>query len=178
MKRGLLAVAIAAAAMVATPPVMAQQAPGGGDGPRQRGEGGGRGNWDPAQMRQRMLENLKEQLQPSEEEWQVLQPKIEAVMAAQRNARTGGFGGRFGAGGGGRDRGGDQNETDVARAGRELRSVLDDANANEATINEKLNAYRAAREKADAELKAARDGLRDLITPRQEAVLVMYGMLE
>lgn len=170
MKRGLIAVAIATAAMVA-PTVMAQEAPG---GDRQEQRQGGRRNFDPAQMQQRMMDNIKEQLKPSEEDWQVLQPKVEALMTAQRNARAGGMGMRGGRGG---DRGG-QNETAVAAASRELRSALEDENTSEAAINERLKAYRAAREKADADLKAARDDLRDLVTPRQEAVLVMYGMLE
>src|SRR5689334_15110354 len=55
--------------------------------------GGGRGgrNFDPAQMRQRMEERLKEALGTSDEEFKALQPKIENVMKARRDAS--GFGG-------------------------------------------------------------------------------------
>ncbi|MEP0841816.1 MAG: hypothetical protein HRF43_03795, partial [Phycisphaerae bacterium] len=69
----------------------------------QPGGRGGRGNFDPAQMRQRMMDNIKEELAASDDEWKVLQPKVEKVLDAQRETRGGGFGG-FG-GFGGRDRG-------------------------------------------------------------------------
>ena len=142
------------------------------------GERGDRGRrWDPAQFRQRMMDGLKEQLKPSDEEWQVLQPAIEKVMTAQRNSRGGfGFGRRGGPGGGAP--GGDQQETEVARATRELRTALQNESATAQEIADKLTAFRAARQKAETELTTARTELRDLVTQRQEATLVMMGILE
>src|SRR5688500_16748488 len=47
---------------------------------RERGErGGDRGNFDPAQMRERMMARYKEQLGATDEEFKVLQPKLEKV---------------------------------------------------------------------------------------------------
>ena len=54
----------------------------------------GRGNFDPEQMRQRMLERYKERLEvKSDDEWKIISERIEKVMTAQRDARMGGFGG-------------------------------------------------------------------------------------
>jgi len=44
------------------------------------GQAGPRGNFDPAQFRQRMDERMKEALGATDEEWKVLQPKIEKVQ--------------------------------------------------------------------------------------------------
>lgn len=148
----------------------------------ERGERGERGNWDPAQMRQRMMDGMKEQLQVSDEEWGVLQPKIEKVMNAQRESR-GGMGRRGGPmGWGGRD--GERRDenapepTELERTSRELRSVLEDQSAPASDVAAKLTAYRDARAKAVANLTAARNELKELLTQRQEAVLVMSGLLE
>src|SRR4051812_47735368 len=62
-----------------------------------------RGNFDPAQFREQMMNRMKEQLGSNDDEWKVLSPKIEKLMTAQRDARVG-FGGGFGGqrrGGGG-----------------------------------------------------------------------------
>src|SRR3954471_6899566 len=77
-----------------------------------QGQRGQRGNFDPAAMRERMLNGIKERLGATDEEWKVLQPKIEKVMTAQRDSRT--TGGRGGRGG---DRGG--NTTNAAPAGEQ-----------------------------------------------------------
>src|SRR5689334_16497116 len=50
-------------------------------------------NRDPAAFRERMMNGIKERMAATDDEWKVLQPKIEKVMTAQRNARGGGFGG-------------------------------------------------------------------------------------
>jgi len=81
------------------------QGQGGGGGRGGQG-GGGRGNFDPEQFRQRMNERIKEYLGASDDEWGVIQPKLEKVMQLQRQTSTGGgmgflFRGRGGPGGGG-----------------------------------------------------------------------------
>ncbi|HMO26056.1 MAG TPA: hypothetical protein PKB10_07285 [Tepidisphaeraceae bacterium] len=145
------------------------------DGGSGRGERQPGGRGDPAQMRERMLQNLREQMQASDEEWTVLAPKIEKVQTILRESRMGGWGGRGGPGG----RGGDQEPTtEIGRASRDLRTVLQNENASGEEITQALTAYRAAREKANVELAAARDDLKAVLTPRQEAILVMLGMLE
>jgi hypothetical protein len=142
-----------------------------------QGGRGNRGNFDPAQMRERMMTRLKEQLGANDEEWKVLSPKVEKVMTAQNNSRSGGGfgGGRGGRGGGG---GGDnQPTTALGTASRDLRQALEN-NAPAEEINKKLAAYREARTKAREELASAQKELKELLTPKQEAQLVVNGMLE
>lgn len=168
----------------------------------QRGGPGGFGNLDPQQMRQQMMDNLKEQLGATDDEWKVLQPMIQKVMDAQRDTRGagGGFGGRGGRRGGGQggpggdrfagrggpggDRFGGNNpfapdpNSPVVKAGQSLRDALENQNTPAADITRRLNAYREAREQARQRLAAAQKELKELLTPRQEAVLVMNGMVE
>src|SRR3954470_5374615 len=94
--RTLCLVVLAAMLLAAAPATFAQN------------QGGqGRGNFDPAEMRARMEARMKEQLGVSDDEWKVLQPKVEKVMTAQRDARAGGgFGGPGGRRGGGGANGG------------------------------------------------------------------------
>src|SRR5437867_5400501 len=66
----------------------------------------GRGNFDPAQFRERRMNQLKEQLGATDDEWKAIQPKVEKVMNAQREMRGGGGFGFGGPGGGGGGRGG------------------------------------------------------------------------
>jgi hypothetical protein len=154
---------------------------GGGGGPG--GDGGGRRNFDPAQMRERMLGRMREQLGASEDEWKVIQPKLEKVMAAQRDARFGGMGGMMMGGGrrggdGGGAGGGDQQQTAVQKAASDLRTTLQSENASADEISQKLKAYREAREKAQAELAAAQKELKEVLTQKQEAQMVIFGMLD
>ncbi len=144
---------------------------GGGSG----GSSGGGANWQ-----ERMAGFMKEQLGTNDEEWKVLQPKLQKVMEARRD--TGGFGFGFmgrGRGGQGGDRGGDQPEQSAAqKASGDLRTTLENKSASADEIAGKLKVLRDAREKAKAELAAAQKELKDVLTQRQEAVLVMMGQLD
>lgn len=151
-----------------------------------------RGNFDPAQMRQRYMEQLKERLGASDDEWKVLSPKVEKVMDAQREARSGGGGfGGFGFGApGGKTRGGGDNgggdranrfrgpETAVTRAQQALQQTLENKDASPDEIKSKLQALRDARQNAQQQLHSAQGELKELLTQRQEAMLVMMGTLE
>jgi hypothetical protein len=159
--------------MLAVTGMALAQAPGGG-GPG-GGPGGGR-NFDPAQFRQMMMDRFKEQLGATDDEWKVLQPKIEAVQAAQRDARGGGFGGFGGGPGGGRNA--DQAQSPVQVAAQDLRQALDNKDTSADAIQKKLDAYREARAAANKKLQDTQKALMDLLTQRQEAVLVMMGMLD
>src|SRR4030095_8867093 len=74
----------------------------------------GRGNFDPEQARQRMMDRYKEQLEVKDDaEWKLISDRIEKVTAARREVGFGGGGGfgrggRGGPGGGGPGGGGDQ----------------------------------------------------------------------
>jgi hypothetical protein len=138
-----------------------------------------RGNFDPAQFRQQRLDRIKEQLGASEDEWKVLQPKLEKVFDAQRQTFAGFGGGRGrGPGGGGGGGGDNQPQTPIAKASADLRTTLENKDAPADEIAKKLAALREAREKARSELTAAQKELKEVLTQRQEAVLVTNGMLE
>ena len=66
----------------------------------------------------------------------------------------------------------------VAKASADLRTTLENKDAPADDIKTKLAALRDAREKARAELQAAQKELKEVLTQRQEAVLVTNGMLE
>jgi hypothetical protein len=145
-------------------PVAAQNNPGGG-------------GFDPAQMRQRMMDRMKEVLGASDDEWQAIGPKLEKVMQLQRDAN----------GGGGmrmlfrRNQGGDQQQqqpqTPVQQKAKELEDAIQ-GNAPAADIKAKMQALREARAAARQELTKAQDDLKGLLTQKQEATLLMMGMLD
>lgn len=162
-----------------------QAAGGGGAG---GGGGQGRGNRDPAQQRQRMMDRMKEQMGATDEEWKALEPRIQKVMEAQRDARQGGFNG-FGGGGrggrGGQGGGGvaappadDANASPVRTARQAVRAAIDDSNTSPQDLAAKLKAYRDARDQAREKLTQAQKDLKELLSQKQEAVLLMSGMIE
>lgn len=174
---------------------IAQQGGGQGGG-RRGGQGGGPGGFDPAQMRQRMAERMKEMLGADDQAWKVLEPRLMKVMELNRQANAGGRGmmfGMFGRGGpGGRGPGGDQGGPQADRRGRgpqgeqtalekamaQLRTTLENQSATPEEIKTQLTAVRSAREKARQELAVAQQDLKKILTVRQEATLVEMGMLE
>jgi hypothetical protein len=149
---------------------------------------GGRGGFNPEQFRKMMMDRMQEALGATPDEMQVLSPKIEKVMTAQRDAMAGRMGmfgrggrggqGRGGQGGGGQGGGFQMPETPVSKAAAELSTTLENKDAPEADIAAKLTALREARAKARAELEAAQKDLQGVLTPRQEAVMVSMGMLD
>ena len=144
---------------------------------------GAQNQFDPAQFRERMMNNIKERLGASDDEWKVISPKVEKVMTAQRDARAGGGGfGGFGGGGGGRRGGGgggdQQPTTEVGKASADLRTALENKDTPADDIAKKLAAYREARDKGRAALQASQKELKEILTQRQEAVMVNMGMLE
>jgi len=145
----------------------------------------GRGNFDPAQMRQRMMDNLKEQLEVTDDaEWKVIQPLIQNVMDARMAIGFGGMGrGMFGRGnrpGGdnaqadrGQRRGGFGTPSPEAEA---LQKAID-AKASKAELKPALQKYLDSRKAKQAELEAAQGKLRAVLTPRQEAIAALSGLL-
>lgn len=188
---------------------------------------------DFAQMRQQMMDRLKDAMGATDDEWKVIQPKIEKVQQLQR--QTGGRGpGMFGpppggpggpgngggpggppAGGtdnapgngpggpqaaardngggpgpGGPPRGGPdggfggpggpggQSPSEVQQKQSDLRETLQNQEASPDELKAKVAALRDARARAKAQLAAAQEELRGLLSLRQEAVLVSFGVLE
>jgi hypothetical protein len=127
-----------------------------------------------ARMRDGVLSRLKEQMGCTDEEWAVLKPRVEKVMEAQQAQRMGAMM-RFGAGMRGDRQAPDTPSQPEADA---LRKAVEDKNAKAEDVQKKLEAFRAAKKKQDAELNTARTQLRELLTARQEAALVLAGILD
>jgi hypothetical protein len=116
-------------------------------------------------QRKQSLENLKNQLAVSEEEWKVIGPRLEGVYLLRHPPAS-------------------VSEEDtsasavVTRLTKELWELLNNKEAKPEEIKAKLTALRNARERVRQELTKARQELRKLMTVRQEAVLVLSELLE
>ena len=119
------------------------------------------------------LPSIQQQLGATDEEWKVLSPKVQKVLNSLAvlglNAGAGGMTGVAGGGASGTN--------DVTKAQRELRAALRDKDSTLETIRMKLNAWRTARDKAQADLAASRKDLTELLTIRQEAILAALDIL-
>ena len=170
--------AIPAFAQPAPPDAPAQPAQPGQPG-QPGGRNGGRGNFDPAAMRQRMLDRIKEQLGATDDEWTAISPKIEKVTEAQRSTRTGGgFGGRTRGGQPAATPAADATPNPVADATKALQAAIEKKDTPADELKSKLTALRDARAKAKETLTADQKDLQALLTQRQEAILVEMGLLE
>jgi hypothetical protein len=158
---------------------LAQQDAGGGPPP-------GRGNFDPAQFRQRMMDRLKEQLEVTDDsEWKAMEPLVQAVMdsrmASMSGMGRGMFGGRrggnnaSGAGGGDQPRRGGFGGPPSPEADALQKAI--DAKAPKAEIKAAIEKYVASRKAKQAELEKAQDDLRKVLTTRQEAIATLNGLL-
>jgi hypothetical protein len=163
------------------PPPGGQGGPGGppGGAPGDNGGGGGRRRFDPQQMMQYRMNQVKEDLGASDDEWTALQPKVQKVMEAQMEVMRGRMRGRRGGGGfNGPPGGGDQaNPSAVEKAMTDLQAAVN-SNAAADDLKNKLQALRDARAQAMADMTKAQADLKSLLTQRQEAQLVLDGVLE
>ncbi len=158
----------------------------GGRRNRQGGPGGpggpGGGNFDPEQMRQRMMERVREQFGvKDDEEWKLISERIEKVSAARRE--MGGMGMRFGGGrgggpggaGGGGGRGGFGGEASPEATA--LQTAIEN-NASADDIKAKLAKYRESQKAKEEKLAKAQAELREVLTVKQEAAAVLAGYLK
>jgi hypothetical protein len=153
-------------------------------------QGGGRGNFDPAEMRQRMMDRYKTTLEiTNDDEWKAIEPRIQKINEARREVGFGGGGMRGMMGGfGGQRRGGDQADQggqqrrrpgapEASAATQELQKAIE-SKASADTIKAKLAAYRADRAAKQAALDKAQEDLKKVLTVRQEALAVVAGLLD
>lgn len=147
----------------------------------------GRGNFDPEEMRQRMMDRYREQLEvKNDDEWKLISERITKVSDARREVGfgggfRGGFGRRGGDGGpGGGDNGGDRRRD---RFGGEpnpdaeaLQKAIE-AKAPADEIKAKLAKYRDSKKEKEAKLAKAQDELRKVLSVRQEASATLMGLL-
>jgi hypothetical protein len=135
-------------------------------------------------MRQRMMDRYKEQLEITDEaEWKAIQPLIQNVMDARMAVGFGGVArGMFGRGarGGGdnapADRGARRGGFQSSPEAEALQRAVD-SKASKAELKVVLDKYLAARKAKQAELEAAQAKLRGVLTPRQEAIATLLGLL-
>jgi hypothetical protein len=136
-----------------------------------------------------MTDRMKQALGATDEEWKVLQPRIEKVQTLSRQTRGGGMGFMFsGRRSGGDNREGDKPQSDrppsdrpqseVEKKVEGLQKVLENKDAKPEEIKASLAALREARAKARIDLEAAQKELREVITLRQEGQFVSMGILE
>ena len=144
--------------------------PGGPGGGGPDGPGGPGGGFTPAQFQQHMMSQVRQNLSvTNDDEWSVIQPLVQKVMDARRDADMGmmGHGGPGGRGG------------PVPQASAEqkaLQKALDDKAPVE-QIKDALANYRSARKDRQARLEAAQDNLKSVLTTTQEARAVLMGLL-
>lgn len=135
----------------------------------------------PQDMQARMLNSIRERLEINDdEEWKVISARLTPVMELRRSAMGGGmFGGRGGPPGGGGDRGGDRmsgrggpGNTEMSALSSAIRDKLPDAE-----IKNRLERLREVRKENEAKLTKAQEELRAVLSVRQEAVAVLFGLL-
>lgn len=147
----------------------------------------GRGNFDPAQFRERMMEDTRERLEVKDDtEWKALQPMVQKVMDARMAVMRGSMGGmgrRRGGGDGNDQSGGDRGGRRGGFFGQEpspeqeaLQKAID-AKASKEELKAALARYAEARKAKQAELERAQADLRKVLSVRQEAIATMSGLL-
>jgi len=139
-------------------------------------------------MRQMMEERMKELLGATDQEWKVLGPYVIKVQELSRQSGGGGRGGMMALGRAGRGPqdnqprqrpGAPERElTAVEKTQQELQTLLENPAATPEQIKGLLTKLRGAREKAKQELAKAQQNLRKILTLRQEAQLVLMGLLD
>jgi hypothetical protein len=181
----LLTSAVSAALFLTDSQAMAQNNPGGGTQRQRNGQGGGRqrqGNFDPAQMQERMLQRYRERLEiTDDQEWKAIQPRVQKVLDARMAVGTSGRG-MFGRGG---RQGGDANQADQGQrrslapanpAAETLQKAVE-SKASTPEIKAALAKYLDNRKAKQAELEKAQEELRGVLTSRQEAIAALSGLL-
>jgi len=157
---------------------------GGGNGGGGRGGRGG-GNFNPQQFQQRMMDNIQQQLGfTNDTDWSAVQPLVQKVLDAQRDARGGGMrmmfgrnrGGGNNANGGPGGRGGAFGGTPDPAA-QALQQAIDD-NAPTDQIKDALAKYQASQKAKQAALTDAQNNLRSVLSVKQEAQATLMGLLD
>jgi hypothetical protein len=125
------------------------------------------------QMQQRMLDQIRDQLAVTNDiEWNAIEPLIAKVQQGQMESMMGGIRLLVGNRGGGFPGFGEPDKD-----GDALQSFID-ANPPPKQIREKLAAYREARKRKADELARNQAELRHVLNVRQEATLVLMGLLD
>jgi len=189
LSKCMMMAGMAALLSLGTNQLLAQDNNSNSSGGGQNGGGrGGRGNFDPAQFQQRMMEGLKDRLEVKDDaEWKALEPLIQKVMDARRDSMSGMGRGMFGARGGrgGNDNGNNNNDRGSRGGGffgtpspeaEALQKAIDNKAPN-SEIKAALAKYIESRKAKQADLEKAQAELRKVLTTRQEAIASLSGLL-
>jgi hypothetical protein len=161
-----------------------------GNGGGRRNRGGNGGNFDPAQMQQRRLDMIREQLEfTNETDWAAVQPLVQKVLDAQQAARQGGGRGAFGGGRRGGNNGPNANNNNNPNGGgrngfgpqpspeaQALQQAVE-SDAPPEQLKALLAKYNAAEKTKQAALATAQANLRLVLTVKQECLASLIGLL-
>ncbi len=159
----------------------------GGQRRNRQGGGGGGGGFDPAQFQQRIMDNVRDQLNfTNDTDWAAVQPLVQKVMDARRDVGFGNMRGLFGRN---RGQGGGQGGQGGQGGGRggmfggqpspeqeALQNALD-ADAPAAQVKDLLAKYKASQVAKQAKLEAAQDALKSVLSSKQEAQAYLMGLV-
>ena len=159
--------------------------------PNNGGQGGGggrqgRGNFDPAQMQQRMMERYKQILEVTDDaEWKAMQPLVQNVLDLRRESFSGRGRGTMARGqrGGGNAQPSDQGQqrrgavTSTPNPDADALQKAVELKAPKAELKAAMDKYAAARKARQAALEQAQEELRKVLTSRQEALAMLNGLL-
>ena len=181
----LVMAGVAACLCFVTNELAAQGQPKGG-GQGGPGGGPGRGNFDPAQMRERMMERVRELFEVKDDaEWKIIEERITKVYDVQREnigSRFGGMGMLFGRGPGGSD----NQQSDQGRGRRpggasnpeaEALQKAIDSKASTEQLKSRMGKFREARKASEAKLLGAQEELKQVLNVRQEAIALSLGLV-
>jgi hypothetical protein len=183
--RVLGAIASALLISVSSSALLAQNT-GAEDAKRRRGtstDDNGRKGFNPEDMQARMMTSLRERLEvPDDEEWKIISERLGKVMELRRASTGGGLGGMAGFAGRGQPAGGESTRgsrgtrtggnPELAALQTAIRDKLPDAE-----IKSRLDRVRQNRKDNEAKLSKAQEELRAVLSVRQEAVAVVFGLL-
>jgi hypothetical protein len=147
-----------------------------------KGDRRGRGNFDPAQMQERMMEGVREQFAIKDDaEWKAIEPLVKKVMDGRREAMVGGMGMMFRRPGGDNNGGGqDRSRRFGGEPGPEVEALQKaiEAKASKEELKTKMAAVRKVKQANEAKLKAAQDELKKVLTVPQEAAALQMGLVQ
>jgi hypothetical protein len=143
-----------------------------------RGNRSGGGNWDPAQIQQRILDGIQERLGfTNEVEWEAVKPLVQKVIDAGREV----IAGRLDRLGSSRNRGSSHGGSSglfgqPSAEQESLQKAVDD-NVPTAEIKDLIARYKAAQKIKQARLEAAQADLKKVLTSKQEAQALLLGLV-
>ncbi len=180
LNRILTICAMAATLALSATSIFAQDNGGGGGGQGGNQGGGqnrnrGGGNFDPAQMQQRIMDNIQDQLGfTNATDWDAVKPLVQKVLDARRDTQGNGIRALFrnrnrgnDQGGGGGNRGGGFFGQPSAEQ-TALQQAIDD-NAPAAQIKDLLAKCKTSQKAKQAKLESAQAALKSVLNSRQEA---------